>query len=62
MYGCFMSNNETIYEEKMELGNNDSMIKKGIYKEKNGSYTWMTAFRSGNVKLLKTAKRKIGLD
>ena len=52
---------KTIYEEKTNGSNNESQIKKGIYQEKDGSFTWMTYTRSGNVKTLNTAKKKIGL-
>ena len=50
---------ETITESKISLDNNESLISKGIYKELDGSYTWLTATRSGNCKKLSTAKSKV---
>lgn len=48
---------KTIHEEK---DNHINKIKRGIYQENDGTFTWVTYTRSGNVKRLKTAFRKIG--
>jgi hypothetical protein len=52
---------KTIHETKINTGNNESLITKGIYLE-NGVYKWLTATRSGECKKLETAKRKIGIN
>ena len=51
---------EIIKEERTEMNNNESQIKKAVYKENNGSFTWLTYTRSGNCKTLKTALKKAG--
>jgi len=50
---------KTILEERTDMKNNDSVIKKGIYQLEDGSFEWMTYTRSGNCKTLKTALKKV---
>jgi len=50
---------KTIYEIKINGNNNESAIKAGVYQENDGSFTWVTLSRSGNVKSLKIAFKKI---
>ena len=51
---------KTIKEIRLESGNNESAIVKGVYQENDGSYTWITLSRSGNCKRLATAMNKAG--
>lgn len=53
---------KTIKEIKINGNNNESQIKAGVYQENDGTYTWMTFTRSGNVKKLSTALQKAGLN
>ena len=50
----------TIKEELTNMNNNESQIRRGVYQEVDGSFTWITYTRSGNVKKLSTAMKKAG--
>lgn len=50
----------TIREDRVEMNNNESAIKKAVYQNNDGSFTWMTYTRSGGCKRLKTALKKAG--
>lgn len=51
---------KTIKEEKTDLGNNETAIKRGVYQNADGSYTWITYTRSGTCKKRATAMKKAG--
>ena len=51
---------KTIKEIRMDAGNNESAIVKGVYREADGSYIWLTLTRSGSCKNESTAMRKAG--
>lgn len=48
-----------IKEERTDMNNNESAIKRGVYQTESG-YEWLTYTRSGECKTLKTALRKAG--
>jgi len=48
---------ETIREEKTDMGNGDFLIRKGVYKIKEG-YKWILYCKSGECKKLTTALRR----
>lgn len=50
-----------IKEIKDVMNNNESAIRKGVYQEDDGSYSWLTYTKSGSGKKLVTAMRKAGL-
>lgn len=52
---------KTIMVEREDMGNNETMILKGIYLQSDGSYSWLTSARSGNCKKLTTALKKVNL-
>ena len=51
---------KTIKEIKINMGNNESAIAKGVYENEDGTYSWLTFTRSGTCKKLSTAMRKAG--
>ena len=51
-----------IREEKISMGNNETMVAKGVYQNDDGTYTWLTFSRSGQCKRFSTAIRKAGLE
>lgn len=51
---------KTIKEIKMNMGNNESIIRAGVYQEADGTYRWLTATRCGSCKRLETAMKKAG--
>lgn len=57
-----MRNIKTIKEIKEQGNNNESMIKKGVYLTDEGSYEWLTSYRSGICKKLSTAMKKAGFE
>ena len=58
--GCKMG--KTIKEIKIDLGNNESVIGRGVYQNDDGSYFWITYSRSGVCKRLETAMKKAGIE
>lgn len=51
----------TIKEIKTNMGNNESLVAKGVYFNKDtNEYHWLTYTRSGFCKKLKTALLKAG--
>jgi hypothetical protein len=53
---------KTIKEIKIDLGNNESVIGRGVYQNDDGSYFWITYSRSGVCKRLETAMKKAGIE
>ncbi len=51
---------KVIREERTNINNNESLVKKGVYQESDGSYSWLTYTRTGTCKKLETAMRKAG--
>lgn len=51
---------KTIKEIKINMGNNESAIKSGVYQNDDGSFSWVTLTKSGNCKRLATAMKKAG--
>lgn len=51
---------KTIKEIKINMGNNESAIAKGVYENEDGTYSWLTFTRSGTCKKLSTAMEKAG--
>lgn len=51
---------KTIKEIKINQGNNESAIARGVYQNDDGSFSWITFTRSGSCKTLKTAMKKAG--
>jgi len=49
-----------IKEIRENRNNNESAIQAGVYKEDDGSYSWITYTKSGNCKKLATAMKRIG--
>ena len=53
---------DIIYEVIDKGNNNESQVKKGIYKYYDGFYQWLTYSRTGECKTLRTAYKKIGVE
>ena len=51
---------KVVREEKTKMNNNESVIKRAVYQNESGSFTWMTYTRSGECKKIETAMRKAG--
>lgn len=49
-----------IKEIKVNMGNNESAIKAGVYQNDDGTFSWITFTRYGECKKLSTAMRKAG--
>jgi len=52
---------KTLAEIKVDLGNNESQVKKGVYLLEDNSFLWMTFTQTGTCKQLKTALKKAKL-
>jgi hypothetical protein len=52
---------KTIYEQKANLGNNESATAKGLYQEANGLYLALTFTKSKTFKTEKAARKFLGL-
>lgn len=52
---------KTLAEVKIDLGNNESAVKKGVYLLDDNTFLWVTSTQSGTCKQLKTAMKKAGL-
>ena len=50
-----------IKEIRIDMNNNESAIKAGVYETKDG-YEWITFTRSGTCKKLSTAMKKAALN
>lgn len=57
-----MKVSKTLAEVKIDLGNNESVVKKGVYLLDDNTFLWMTLTQSGTCKQLKTAMKKAGLS
>jgi hypothetical protein len=53
---------KTLGEIKIDLGNNESQVKKGVYLLNDNTFFWITPTQSGTCKQLKTALKKAGLS
>ena len=51
---------KTIKEQVIEMGNNETAVAKGVYKNEDGTYLWLTFTRSGTCKKLSTAMKNAG--
>ena len=49
---------KTIVEIKQDMGNNETLTKKGVYLLADNSYFWVTLTQSGTCKKLETAMKK----
>jgi len=51
-----------IKEIKVNMGNNETAVAKGVYQLADGTFEWLTFSRSGTCKKLSTAMSKAGFN
>ena len=54
------TNMKTIKEQLTDMNNNESAVKRGVYQEIDGTYSWVTYTKSGRCNRLSTALAKAG--